>query len=160
MQHPFNLHHASFKQAMTYAKLLSDMTCEEIADAAGVSLARIRRYFQEHDAYAPSPALIPVLCRAMGNTVLVDWQNAQVEDLRPVAPIATVQDLTMAVMKATQNTGTLNSKTMAAIADGTITPQEARTLQAQFRTNGNWNHEAADALDALAGGAASAGSKK
>ena len=158
--HDFNLRHATFKQALVFAKLLSGMTNEEISEASGISGAQIARYFQEHDAYAPSPALVPVLCRALRNTVLVDWLNAQVEELRPVAPISTVQDLTMAVMKATQNTGTLNSKTLAAIADGTISPQEARTLQAQFRTNGNWNHEAADALDALAGGAASAGSKK
>ena len=49
---------------------------------------------------------------------------------------------------------------MAAIADGTITPQEARTLQAQFRKNGDWNYQAADALEALAVGTISAGAKQ
>lgn len=145
----FNLHHATFKQALVYAKALSGMTNEEIAEASGINGPQVSRYFQEHDAYAPAPYLLPTLCRVLGNTVLVDWLNAQVEELRPAAAIRTVQDLTMAVMRATQNTGDLNSKTLAAIADGQISQQEARALQAQFRKNGNWNHEAADALEPL-----------
>lgn len=149
----FNPRHATFKQTLVFAKLVSGMTNEEISETSGISLAQVARYFQEHDAYAPSPALIPALCRAMGNTILVDWLNAQVEELRPVTAITTVQDLTVAVMRATENTGALNSKTVAAIADGQVSQQEARTLQAQFRKNGEWNFKAADALDALAGGA-------
>ena len=158
--HDFNLRHATFKQALVFAKLLSGMTNEEISEASGISGPQIARYFQEHDAYSPAPALVPALCRAMRNTVLVDWQNAQVEDLRPVAAISNVQDLTMAVMKATQNTGYLNSKTVEAIADNAITQAEARTLQAPFRKNGAWNYQAADALEALAVGTISAGAKQ
>lgn len=156
----FNLRHATFKQTLVYAKLLSGMTNEEIAEASGIGGPQVSRYFQEHDTYAPAPYLIPVLCRVLGNTVLVDWLNTQVEDLRPVAAISNVQDLTMAVMKATQNTGDLNSKTVEAIADNAITQAEARTLQAQFRKNGDWNYQAADALEALAVGTISAGAKQ
>ncbi len=152
--HNFNLRHSSFKQALVYAKLLSGMTNEEISEASGIGLARIARYFQEHDAYAPSPVLIKNLCRAMGNTVLVDWINAQVDDLRQDLAIATVQDLTLAVMRATENTGALNSKTMAAINDGQISRQEASALQEQFRKNGEWNRTAADALEDLVSGKA------
>lgn len=148
----FNFHHATFKQALVYAKALSSMTNEEIAEASGIGGPQVSRYFQEHDTYAPAPYLIPVLCRVLGNTVLVDWLNAQVEELRPETTIQTVQDLSMAVMRATENTGELNSKTLAAIADGNITKDEARGLQAQFRKNGDWNHQAADALEPLAGG--------
>lgn len=152
--HNFNLHHATFKQALVFAKLIARMTNEEISETSGISGPQIARYFQEHDAYAPSPALIPVLCRALGNTVLVDWQNAQVEELRAVPAIATALDLTLAVMEATKNTGTLNAKTAEVLADGKITAQEAKTLQAQFRANAMENFSAADALDALASGKA------
>ena len=150
----FNLHHSTFKQALVYAKALSGMTNEEIAEASGINGPQVSRYFQEHDTYAPAPYLLPVLCRVLGNTVLVDWLNAQVEELRPASTILTVQDLSMAVMRATQNTGDLNSKTLAAIADGVISQAEALTLQAQFRKNGDWNHHAADALEPLARGCA------
>lgn len=150
----FNLHHATFKQALVYAKALSGMTNEEIAEASGINGPQVSRYFQEHDTYAPAPYLLPVLCLVLGNTVLVDWLNAQIEELRPAASICTVQDLSMAVMRATQNTGDLNSKTLAAIADGVISQTEALSLQAQFRKNGDWNYQAADALEPLAGGGA------
>lgn len=151
MQTPFNFHHATFKQALVYAKALSGMTNEEIAEASGIGGPQVSRYFQEHDAYAPAPYLLPVLCRVLKNTVLVDWLNAQVAELRPATAISNAQELTMAVMRATENTGALNSKTLAAIADGILTRDEARALQAQFRKNGDWNHEAADALEPLAG---------
>ena len=63
--HSFNFRQATFKQALVFAKLLSGMTNEEISEASSISGPQIARYFQEHDAYAPSPALIPVLCRAL-----------------------------------------------------------------------------------------------
>ena len=148
----FNLHHATFKQAIVYAKALSRMTNEEICEASGINGPQVARYFQEHDAYAPAPYLIPVLCRVLGNTVLVDWINAQVEKLRAVPAISTALDLTLAVMEATKNTGILNQKTAEVLADGKITSQEAKTLQAQFRANAMECFNAADALEALAGG--------
>ena len=125
--HDFNLRHATFKQALVFAKLLSGMTNEEISEASGISLAQIARYFQEHDAYAPAPYLLPVLCRVLQNTVLVDWLNAQVEEMRSVPAISTALDLTLALM-------------------------EAKALQAQFRANAMECFNASDALEALAGG--------
>ena len=148
----FNFRHATFKQTLVYAKLLSRMTNEEISEASGISGAQIARYFQENDAYSPAPALVPVLCRALRNTVLVDWQNAQVEELRSVPTISTALDLTLAVMEATKNTGILNQKTAEVLADGKITAQEAKILQAQFRANAMECFSAADALEPLAGG--------
>lgn len=147
----FNLHHATFKQALSYAKLLSGMTNEEITEASGISLARIARYFQENDAYSPSPALIKPLCRAMGNLVLVDWFNAQVEELRDVPAFTTALELTLAVMEATKSTGVLNAKAADVLADGKITEAEAKDLQAQFRANALENFKAADALEHMIG---------
>ena len=36
--------------------------------------------------------------------------------------------------------------------DDDLTQKEAQVLQAQFRANGNWNYQAADALEGLASG--------
>ena len=146
----FNLRHATFKKALIHAKLVSGMTNEEISEASGISMAQIARYFQENDAYSPAPALIPALCRAMGNNILIDWFNAKVEDLQAEHTIISIQDLTIAVMRATENTGILNRKTVDALADGAFTPLEARVLQAQFRCNAEWNLSAAAALEPLA----------
>ncbi len=146
----FNLAHATFKQALVHAKLVSGMINEEISEVSGISLAQVARYFQEHDAYAPSPALIKPLCRAMGNTILADWVQAQAEGMRPTESIRNAQDLTLTVMRATERNGELNRKAMDAVADGIVTPEEARVLQAQFRAMGESSLRAADALESLA----------
>ena len=152
MPSSINLRHITFKQALCHARMCAGMTKEEVSEASGISMSKVSRFFQENDAYNPSPALIPALCRALGNTVLVDWLNAQIEDLREDMTITSAEDLTRAVMQATQNTGVLNAKTLAAIEDGDLSRKEAQILQAQFKANGNWNYQAADALEGLASG--------
>ena len=152
MPNNINLRHITFKQALCHAKTCADMTKEEISEVSDISLAKVSRFFQVNDAYNPPPALIPVLCRALGNTILVDWFNAQIEALRDDMTITSAEGLTRAVMQATQNTGALNAKTLAAIEDDDLTQKEAQVLQAQFRANGNWNYQAADALEGLASG--------
>lgn len=150
--HEFNLRHATFKQALAYARMVAEMTKEEVSEVSGISMARISRYFQEHDVYTPSPTLIPVLCRAMGNTILVDWLNEQIKELREIPNIRTVQDLTTAVMKATVDTGTLSRKALEVVEDGHITKWEARDLQARFGIIADRHSQVAEALEALAGG--------
>lgn len=148
----FNLRHATFKQALVYSKRLSQKTNEEISKASGIGLANVTRYFKEKDDYSPSPALIPRLCRALNNIVLVDWFNTQIEDLSPDLNIQTSADLTQAVLRASANTGDLNSETLKVIIGGSISKKDAQALQARFRKNGQWNLQAADALETLAKG--------
>ena len=66
-------------EAMRHAKDVSGLTAEEIAAAVGASAAVIRRYLQRGDDYAPGLDRIPALCRAMRNTVLIQWLEAQLE---------------------------------------------------------------------------------
>ena len=139
-------------EALDAAKQRSGLTNEAIANRSSLSTAAVSRYFNKYDDYTPSPELIPLLCRALGNTIIADWIAAQVEDMHPATNITTTEDLTRAVMQATENTGILNKKTLDAVADGELSPSEAATIQAQFRANAKWNNEAADALDPLAGG--------
>ena len=138
-----NLRHMGFNEALDAAKQRSGLTNEAIANRSSLSTAAVSRYFNKYDDYTPSPELIPLLCRALGNTIIADWIAAQVEDMHPATNITTTEDLTRAVMQATENTGILN---------GELSPSEAATIQAQFRSNAKWNNEAADALDPLAGG--------
>ncbi|WP_302981629.1 helix-turn-helix domain-containing protein [Bilophila wadsworthia] len=149
-----NLRHMGFNEALDAAKQRSGLTNEAIANRSSLSTAAVSRYFNKYDDYTPSPELIPVLCRALGNTIIADWIAAQVEDMHPATNITTTEDLTRAVMQATENTGILNKKTLDAVADGELSPSEAVAIQAQFRANAKWNNEAADALDPLAGGQA------
>lgn len=117
-----NLRHMGFNEALDAAKQRSGLTNEAIANRSSLSTAAVSRYFK------------------------------QVEDMHPATNITTTEDLTRAVMQATENTGILNKKTLDAVADGELSPSEAATIQAQFRANAKWNNEAADALDPLAGG--------
>ena len=136
-----NLRHMGFNEALDAAKQRSGLTNEAIANRSSLSTAAVSRYFNKYDDYTPSPELIPLLCRALGNTIIADWIAAQVEDMHPATNITTTEDLTRAVMQSPENT-----------ADGELSPSEAATIQAQFRANAKWNNEAADALDPLAGG--------
>ena len=55
------------------------MTAEELAEKLGISAAVMHRYLRQNDGYSPSLEMIPRLCAAMGNTVLIDWLKAQTE---------------------------------------------------------------------------------
>ena len=134
-----NLRHMGFNEALDAAKQRSGLTNEAIANRSSLSTAAVSRYFNKYDDYTPSPELIPLLCRALGNTIIADWIAAQVEDMHPATNITTTEDLTRAVMQATENTGILNKKTLDAVADGELSPSEAATIQAQFRANAKWN---------------------
>ena len=62
------------------------MTAAEIAAASGIGAASVTRCFRQDEDYAPGLKNIPKLCRAMGNTVLVDWLLAQTGRDVPVPP--------------------------------------------------------------------------
>lgn len=73
-------------EAVRHAKDVSGMTVEQIARAADVPVATIRRYLERDSGYLPALERIPALCRAMGNVVIVQWIEAQLDV--PVAPAA------------------------------------------------------------------------
>ncbi len=73
-------------EALRHAEELSGMTAAEIAAASGIGAASVTRCFRQDEDYAPGLKNIPKLCRAMGNTVLVDWLLAQTGRDVPVPP--------------------------------------------------------------------------
>ena len=65
------------KEAVRAAKEESGLTTEQIARRLNVSTAVIKRYLKEDDAYFPRLDILPRLCLALGNTLLLDWAAAQ-----------------------------------------------------------------------------------
>lgn len=150
LEHP-SLKHMSFKQALVYARTLSGMTKEDIAEVAGLPPANVARYFQQNDHYAPSPALIPAICRAMGNTIPADWISAQIEEMRPAQTIDGIDTLTQKVMGSTANNGDLARLTREVVSDGIITIEEAKSLIGRVKANIKYLQELEAGLEPLAG---------
>lgn len=150
---PFSLRHRSFKETLVEAKRLSKLTNTEISNMSGIQEAKVARYFSLYDRYMPSPEKIPALCRALGNTLIAEWVFTQVQEMNPKMEIVSIPDLTKAVMRATENTGKLNTLAIQAAEDGILSKEEAQDLQAQLFQNGKWNFKAAEALEPVARGA-------
>ena len=86
--------------AVRHAKDLSGMTAGEIASASGIGLASVTRYFRQEEGYSPGLEAVPRLCRAMGNTVLVDWLLAQTDRDAPVPPAKSRAEVLTSVARA------------------------------------------------------------
>ena len=67
------------KEAIRTAKEESGLTAEQIAQHLGVSISLIRRYLKEDDNYFPGLEMLPRLCLALGNSLLLDWATAQIK---------------------------------------------------------------------------------
>ena len=63
--------------AMRAAKEASGMTDKEISDKTGIPISVIRQYLCRENGYRPGLDKIPALCRALGNTILLKWLDAQ-----------------------------------------------------------------------------------
>ena len=82
------------KQALGLAKGVAGRTNEELAEGMGQDVSTVRRYFNENDQnYYPSLFRIPRLCRALGNTILVDWVQVQLEEDTDTPAITSDSDL-------------------------------------------------------------------
>lgn len=125
----------SAKQALVLAKgsAKTPLTNLDIVDRTGFGESEVKRYFGEHDAYYPSYHRIPMLCRALGNTVLFDWLKAQVEDLLPTDdPIDTPGEVAETACALSAQTGRVCSEAAEAMKDGKIDAKEARRLDAEL----------------------------
>lgn len=65
------------KEAIRTAKEESGLTAEQIAQRLNVSISLIRRYLKEDDNYFPGLEMLPRLCLALGNSLLLDWAMAK-----------------------------------------------------------------------------------
>ena len=85
-------------EAVRLAKERSGMTAEEIASAAGVSTAVMNRYLRRQEGYLPGLDMLPRLCRAMGNDIILEWLKAQMEER--AIPLSIVESPFMAMSRA------------------------------------------------------------
>lgn len=117
-------------EAVRHAKAVSGMTVEQIAKAADIPVQVMRRYLERDTGYSPGLYRIPALCRAMGNVVLVQWIEAQLDV--PKAPAArTRAEVLTAVARAAASMGDVQR----ALADSErrgIDPACARDVRSQL----------------------------
>lgn len=71
------------KEAIRAAKVKSGRTSPELSQRADVSVSVMKRYLNQNDPYTPSLEMLPRLCEAFGNTVMLDWAAAQLEGKKP-----------------------------------------------------------------------------
>lgn len=119
----------SATEAMRHAKDVSGLTAEEIGAAAGVSAAVVRRYLQRGDDYTPGLDRIPDLCRAMHNTVLIQWQQAQLErQAEDMPPARSRAEVLTAVARVAASLGDVQRR-LAESEVGGIDPACARDVR-------------------------------
>ena len=74
------------KAALRLAKEESGLTRDEIAERLGVSHSVTKRYFNINDTYMPSLEMIPRLCLALGNDILMRWLEARLQGGESFSP--------------------------------------------------------------------------
>ena len=115
--------------AMRHAKDVSGLTAEEIAAAIGTSAAVIRRYLQRGDGYEPGLDRIPDLCRAMRNTVILQWIEAKLErQPEDVPPARSRAEVLTAVARVAASLGDVQRR-LADSESGGIDPACARDVR-------------------------------
>lgn len=73
-----NLKEMTVTQAVRTAKEVSGKTGKEIADGLGISRGVITRYLKEDDDYSPMMGMIPDLCHAFENDILLQWLEVRI----------------------------------------------------------------------------------
>ena len=80
------------------------------------------------EAYFPSLPKIPVLCRALDNTILLDWLHAQLEEADPHQEVRSCTTLLKRVTKLGGDFGGICNSVDAAIKDNILTGDEAQHI--------------------------------
>ncbi len=115
-------------EVLRHAKEQSGKTAEEIAGALGVSIAVVTRYFRSADSYGPGLDKLPRLCKALGNTILVDWLIAQTQKREEMPAAQSRAEVLTAVARATAALGEV-SKLLVETENGGINPEQARAIR-------------------------------
>ena len=115
-------------EALRYAKQESGKTAGEIAGAIGVSLAVVNRYLRLKNNYSPSLEILPKLCAAMGNTVILDWLAAQTGKKTHIEPAKSRAEVFTSVSKAMVALGEV-SKILIATEGCGIDAEKAKAIR-------------------------------
>ena len=73
-----NLKEMTVTEAVRTAKEFSGKTKKEIADHLGISRGVITRYLNGDDDYSPRMGIIPDLCHAFENDILLQWLEVRI----------------------------------------------------------------------------------
>jgi len=114
--------------AIRLAKDQSGKTAEELADKLGISTAVMHRYLRQNEGYTPSMEMVPRLCAAFGNTVLIDWLKAQIETYEPTPQAKSRADVLTAVARASAELGDV-SRILAETEKGGINAAKAKEIR-------------------------------
>ena len=77
-----NLKEMTVTEAVRTAKEISGKTGKEIADRMGISRGVITRYLKEDDDYSPRMGMIPALCHALENDIILQWLEVRIREVR------------------------------------------------------------------------------
>ncbi|MEI3451861.1 MAG: helix-turn-helix transcriptional regulator [Bilophila wadsworthia] len=72
------LNEMTVTEAIRTAKEVSGKTEKEIANSLGISRGVITRYLRENDDYSPRMGIIPNLCHALENDILLQWLEVRI----------------------------------------------------------------------------------
>ncbi len=98
------------KQALGLAKGLSGKNNEILAEEMGQDVSTVKRYFNENDLdYYPSLPRLPRLCKALENSILLDWIGEQLEAHYGTISIDTETDLLLTVNRIASEMGEVHS---------------------------------------------------
>ena len=114
--------------ALRFAKDQSGKTAEELAGTLGISTSVMHRYLRRNEGYTPSMEMVPRLCAAFGNAVLIDWLKAQTETCEPTPQAKSRADVLTAVARATAELGDV-SRILAETEKGGINAARAREIR-------------------------------
>lgn len=120
----------SFSRALELAKAHSknehgeEMPYAEIAVKIGKSPETVRRYFTDNN-YNPPTWLIPAICEAINNTILIDWLcvNAGGHFIQ-IAPTDGTAEIQAGIARITREMAEVFEAHGAALADGAYTKAE------------------------------------
>ena len=115
-------------EALRYAKQESGKTAREIAEAIGVSLSVVNRYLRLKNNYSPGLEILPKLCAAMGNTVILDWLAAQTGKKTHIEPAKSRAEIFTSVSKALVALGEV-SKILISTEDSGIDAEKAKAIR-------------------------------
>lgn len=136
-----------FQQAKELAKAYSTASFKDLSVGTGIPASTLQRMFTDPE-YHPGASNIPMLCNALGNTVMVDWM-AEKLDARLVfnaeAQI-TEENIQQHVARVMKEFSEAMQDDAEARMDGIYTVEELETLEADFNDVINAAHAARERI--------------
>lgn len=128
----YDLRLMSCKAALLLAKETSGLNNEQIAMRSGVPTSMTPRYFDERQPYFPSLFRLPSLCSAMGNTILLEWVKAQLEEFDDSESLGSAEEVFREVNRLAAHMGHVHAALEDSINGEFIDPTKAHRLAGEL----------------------------